>query len=664
MNLPWQVKVRGATGTKGTITYIYDAAGNKLKKTTIDSAGNIQTVTTYIGGFQYQGRQALTSGSTTPADTLQFFGQEEGRVRVSQDTTGVASNTSFKYDYFLKDHLGNTRLVLTDEQETDMYPAATMELADSATENLYYSKLDATRSALPAGYPTDTTTNPNNYVIKVGGFTGESKIGPGITLKVMAGDKFSIRATSWYKTNGTQPGTSGSPLSDLVTALISGVGGLPGSGHPAQAVLQSNSTAISGNVTKFLSDTGTAITETKPHAFVNWVLFDNQLNYVSSSSGFDQVGADQEFKHHILTNLPVDKSGYLYIYVSNETPNIDVFFDNLQVTHVRGPMLEEDHYYPFGLAMAGISDKALKTQYSENKNRFNGGNELQSKEFSDGSGLETYDAGHRMYDQQTGHFGQPDALADMSQSKSPYSFASDNPISINDPLGLSDSLPPVTVIGYAKNKASQFINWFTGADVGYTGSGWGHGPRQWLANQLGLGNNANSLLQMGLQSMLQNSHINLTGQLLNKLKTDPAMVAFQKKIIAALKADPRFGKLTFVTKGGQVIGFGGERWSSQTEKWGALNGSNPLAHSETWDVAGNELTWAVRHAEVDYNASVKGDGTIVISYHLSDQFDLSAQKGRSEAYNTVSAASGFLYHDVAGGNSDLKVSADWQATTK
>jgi RHS repeat-associated protein len=420
LNLPWQVKVRSATGTKGTITYIYDATGNKLKKTTLDSAAGIQTVTTYIGAFQYQGRQAV--GSTSAAiDTLQFFGQEEGRVRVSNDTTGGGSRTAFKYDYFLKDHLGNTRMVLTDEQQTDRYPAATMEVGDSATENLYYSKLDSVRVGLPAGYPTDTTTNPNNYVALLDG--SSHKIGPGITLKVMAGDQFSIRVSSWYRLNGTSPGAPVNPLPDLLGALISGVGGLPG-GHPTPAVLQGNSAPLSINVNQFLSDTGSAIVQTKPHAFVNWVLFDNQFNYVAASSGFDQVGGDQELKKHCLTNLPITTCGYLYIYASNETPNINVFFDNLQVTHTRGPLLEEDHYYPFGLTMAGISDKALKINYAENKVRFQK-QELQNKEFSDGSGLEMYEFKYRMDDPQIGRFCSIDPLADKYVYNSTYAFSED-----------------------------------------------------------------------------------------------------------------------------------------------------------------------------------------------------------------------------------------------
>jgi hypothetical protein len=258
----------------------------------------------------------------------------------------------------------------------------------------------------------------------------------------------------------------------------------------------------------------------------------------------------------------------------------------------------------------------------------------------------------------------------MSPNISSYVFASNNPISINDPLGLSDSIPwkqlPSIVVSGVKRSWNTFSNWFTGANVGYNGSGWGHGPRRWLANQIGLGNTASNLFELGLQSQLQNSQVNLTGGLLNDLKTDPAMIAFQNKLIAILKTDPRFGKLQFVLKGKAPGGiqFGGKRWSSTNEKWGVLNSSNPALHGETWEVAGNALTWSVRHAEVDYSATVKTDGTMVISFHLNDQLDLSPQPGRSEAYNNISAATGFLYHDVAGGNSNLKVNADWDVTTK
>ncbi len=84
--------------------------------------------------------------------------------------------------------------------------------------------------------------------------------------------------------------------------------------------------------------------------------------------------------------------------------------------------------------MAGISDKALKTQYAINKFRYNG-KELQNQEFSDGTGLEEYDYGARFQDPQLGVWHNIDPKAEKYISGSPYIYASDNPIIMIDPNG-------------------------------------------------------------------------------------------------------------------------------------------------------------------------------------------------------------------------------------
>ncbi len=64
LNLPNVITVTG----KGTITYTYDAAGNKLKKTTVDNTvtPSKTTVTDCLGLYTYHN------------DTLQFIAKKAG----------------------------------------------------------------------------------------------------------------------------------------------------------------------------------------------------------------------------------------------------------------------------------------------------------------------------------------------------------------------------------------------------------------------------------------------------------------------------------------------------------------------------------------------------------------------------------------------------------
>ncbi|GAB3025249.1 hypothetical protein GCM10027051_32430 [Niabella terrae] len=144
---------------------------------------------------------------------------------------------------------------------------------------------------------------------------------------------------------------------------------------------------------------------------------------------------------------PVTPTATTFVYdyfLKDHLGNVRAMIDQ------NGTVMEETHYYPFGLIQKGISYE--NTSYLGNKFKFNRGNELQAGEFAGNVGLELYDALNRLYDPQLGRFWQIDELAEANWEWTPYNFAINNPISFNDPLGLKEgpndvkTLEEVTVV--------------------------------------------------------------------------------------------------------------------------------------------------------------------------------------------------------------------------
>ena len=344
-------------------------------------------------------------------------------------------------------------MVLTEEQKQDIYPAATLEgslTADGSPNAAYIEKNYYTiNSAYVVASATATgitsyqnhngnppvNNNPNSVVTansaklyKLNSST--NKTGLGITLKVAAGDKIDIFGKSYYFQNNTggTGANSAIPVLDILTGLLGGpTGGIAAAAHGGVTASQLNGISnVTSGITTLLGNqtTDAAGAPTVPKAYINYIFFDEQFKVVSS--GFSKAGSNSVVKTHTdLTNKLASKNGYVYIYVSNESP-VNVFFDNLQVIHTRSPILEETHYYPFGLTMAGISSKALNG-LAENKFKFNG---IEQNTDLD---LNMYDAFYRNFDPQIGRWWQIDPKP--NDSESPYAAMSNNPILYSDFLG-------------------------------------------------------------------------------------------------------------------------------------------------------------------------------------------------------------------------------------
>ena len=312
MNLPQTVNM----GEGRTIDYLYDAVGIKWQKQANDN-GQVNT-TDYIAGAIYENNK------------LQHMAHEEGRVRQNDQGALV-------YDYYIKDHLGNTRVTFTSEPVPVNVYKATMESENDVDgnsieaheESLFYN-LDQVRSAVVSAANKSTQSDDGCTSCNEAALTNANqRIGPAILLNVMPGDEIDLE--TWAYHQGVPSGNNTTSTTSLVSALTSAF--VPGSN--SELVNQMTS-VFSGAITDVAGSNGSTTNATQ--SYLNWVMFDNNFIVVSASSGHVPVSTSSNILHRLHEdNIAIGQKGYFYVWMSNERgDNFNVYFDDLKVTHTKG----------------------------------------------------------------------------------------------------------------------------------------------------------------------------------------------------------------------------------------------------------------------------------------------------------------------------------------
>ncbi len=451
LDKPEQIRISG----KGTIKIVYDAEGTKLQKTYTPENGTAVT-TTYINQYVYKG------------DSLQYINFEEGRIRVMQpiswnngyDWAAIDGNMTLPngkkgtFDYYIRDYQENVRMILTEESQTSNN-VCTMETARASNETPYFGQAGTanevltTQAAKPPGWPSNTSSSVSQ-LSKLSGHT----IGPNSLLKVMAGDTLNAKADYYYAAAVTN--NNNSLVTDIVTDLVQAISG----SAVTNAGVKGGTAGISGNLNGSLpfataADPNKTTTDNIPRAYLNIMFFDERFNFVSENSAAVRVSQPGDGAAPLVlpANTKAPKNGYAYIYLSNENDQA-IYFDNFQVSDKRGRIIEEDHYYAFGLKIGGISSTKLS---DPNEGNINNKNLYNDKELIDEGDLNWYDYGFRNYDPQIGRFPQLDPLTDDYPELTNYQYASNEPVANIDIDGLEKGS---AISSFLTTTTERTMDWF------------------------------------------------------------------------------------------------------------------------------------------------------------------------------------------------------------
>ncbi|HEY3402416.1 MAG TPA: RHS repeat-associated core domain-containing protein [Ohtaekwangia sp.] len=454
------------------VDYLYDDRGFRLAKVSYSENGTEARTTWYhrdISGnilaiYEQEGAPGQGNENTPTQTEVPVYGSGKiGTFYPDQDNSTA---------YEITDHLGNVRALLRDN--VNIY-TATMEdngLQDITNpreqEKQYFENLDETSvSNFVANHtPSSAEVNPAHRVAQLqwndtpGSTAAEKSMGPAIALQVNPGDKIEAESFAYYfrKTGDfNRNGFTLGMLSSVLGGTFAGEIGFEGSTLSQVTDAFSNALAAGG----FLTDNDPTI----PYAYINYIVFDE--NMISIASDFKRVTGesfeDPTIKHErVAFDAPIvigPDGRYIYVWVSCESSNTQIWFDDVKVTHTSPAMIVRATDY-------GVWGDVLREQKTdESKYRF--GYQGQFAEKDDETGWNHFEL--REYDPTIGRWLVPDPFR---QHASPYVAFGNNPVNKIDKNGGTDGPfgsgcncidvkpgPRSTVVGNEIWMVDDYNNW-------------------------------------------------------------------------------------------------------------------------------------------------------------------------------------------------------------
>ena len=393
-------------GTNSQIQYTYSATGTKLRKKVL-TVGGPATIMDYVGPVVY-----VTAPGANPVPV--FAQTSEGRVLYLPTDNAPLP---WKYEYHLKDHLGNLRFAFRADKDngTVTQVVAGMEPVNAAKEERQFTHVAETRLADPDHART------GDYVARLNARTGQRQ-GPSIRFKVAAGD--SLRAEVYARYDRE----SGATTLLRKGALV--VGGTIISLPSQTGTDQTQPVATRRHWLPFVGASLALVPQLLkvkraelPTAYLRYELFNKDSQLVATHIQALRRTASDEWQH-LQAGTKADSAGFVHVSLVNESGTA-AYFDDITLSRVAPTTYQENHYDPFGLNLVGIEQAGSP----DSNFQYNG------KEKQEDFGLNWTDYSARMYDAQLGRWCSVDPLADRMRRFSTYSYAFDNPIRFIDPDG-------------------------------------------------------------------------------------------------------------------------------------------------------------------------------------------------------------------------------------